>query len=181
MATKKAFSPKSLKALLATLLVVVAFGGAGLFYLGLNYVQEYAVKVNHSTQDADASAKQVQALQLLRTQISEGGGLITKANQLLASPETYQTQVLTDLNTYAARSNVKIDSTEFGDPSADGKHTITVRLQNPVTYTGLITFLDNIEGNVPKLQVTSIQLSHTSTNPAANVTVGDIKIQVMTR
>lgn len=181
MATKKAFSPQNLKALLGVLLAIVVLAGAGLFYVGLDMVKQFAVEVNHKTQDAKASATQVQELQLLRTQIKEGGSLITKANQLSATPETYQSQVLTDLNTYADRAGVKIDGTEFGDPSQDGKHSITVRLKNPVSYTGLIRFLDAIESNVPKLQVTSIQLSHTTTNPANNVTVGDIKIEVTTR
>lgn len=181
MAAKKPFSPQNLKVLLGALLIIVVLGGAGLFYVGLDMVKQFAVEVNHKTQDAKASAAQIQELQLLRTQIKEGGSLITKANQLQAASDTYQSQVLTDLSAYAERSGVKIDGTEFGDPSQDGKHIATVKLKNPVSYAGLIRFLDNIESNVPKLQVTSIQLSHTTTNPGSNVTVGEIKIEIMTR
>lgn len=181
MATKKSFTPQNLQVLLGILLAIVILGGAGLFYVGLNTVKEVAVEVNHATEDAKASAKQVEELQSLRAQLKEGSSLINKANQLFSTPETYQSQVYTDIRVYADRSGVKIESTDFGTPSQNGKHIVTVKLRNPVSYAGLIRFLDNIESSVPKLQVTSIELSHANNNSANNVTVGDIKLEVTTR
>lgn len=71
MKPKKTFKPQTLRGLLITLLILVAIAGGGLFYLGLNYVREYAVEVNHRLKDAEASATQIDGLRALRSQLNE--------------------------------------------------------------------------------------------------------------
>ncbi len=181
MATKKTFTPQNLQVVLAALLLLVVAGGAGLFYLGLELVRTSATEVNHTTEDAKASARQIEELQSLRAQINEGGSLIEKANQLLATNESYQPQVLTDLRAYAERSGIKIASTDFSTTTNPNKHIVTVKTQNPTSYSSLIKFLDSVESNVPKLQVVAIKLSHAKSGGADAVMVEDIKIEVTTR
>lgn len=179
-AKKGGFTPKSLTGVLAFLLVVLIAAIGASFYLGLQMVREYSVEVNHRLIDAEASGNQIQELQLLKGELSQSDSLITKANQLFATPSTYQSVVLADLSNYANASGVSIAGTTYGDPSS-GAYTVTVTLNQPVSYSGLIQFLSNIESNLPKLQVDSITVGHIEGGDANSVKTGDIKIIIAVR
>jgi len=178
---KQTFKPQSLRAVLLVTLVFVIAGGLGLFYLGLNEVRMFAVEVNHSIADAEASNGQVQALQGLKGQLTQSEALIAKANQMFATPANYQNQAISDTRNYAAASGVSIAKIDFGDVTPGVNPTMTVSLKAPVSYTKLIQFLDNIEGNIPKMQVSSIGISHVGGGRSDSVTVDDIKIMIATR
>jgi len=177
----QAFKPQSLRAVLVVVLIIVIAGGLGLFYLGLNEVRTFAIEVNHSVADAEASNGQVQALQRLKGQLAQSETLIGKANQMFATPANYQNQAITDTRNYAAASGLSIAKIDF-EPLVPGVNpTMTVSLKAPVSYNKLIHFLDNIEGNIPKMQVSSIGISHVNGGRSDSVTVDDIKIMIATR
>ena len=173
--------PKGLRALLTVVLILIILGGAGLFYLGLNMVKEYSLEVNHRLIDAEASGTQIQQLQALRSQLDQSESLITKADRLFASPSNYQAQSLNDLKNYANQTGLTIASTNFGDPSSTGVYSVTVKLGAPVSYSKLIKFLELIEGNLPKMQVASMSLTHQTGGGSDSVDVGDIKINISVR
>ncbi|MFZ1250141.1 MAG: hypothetical protein WAR37_01705 [Candidatus Microsaccharimonas sp.] len=178
--TEKQFSPQKLRTVLAGVLVLVILGGAAGFYWGLGIVRSYALDVNHRLIDADASSLQVQQLQTLRQTLNENSDLIQKADQVFALPNTYQTQALVDVQAYARVAGISITSTEFDD-STPGSYILTLQLSNPVSYSGLITFLNNIEGNIPKISVQSLTLGPPdNANPNA-VNVKDIKLNIYVR
>ncbi|MFZ1301677.1 MAG: hypothetical protein WAQ27_03860 [Candidatus Microsaccharimonas sp.] len=179
--TKKPFGPQSLRAVLIVLLVIVVGGGGGLFYLGLEEVRKFAIEVNHSVADAEASGTQVQALQNLKGQLAESESLIAKANQIFATPENYQSQAITDIRNYANAAGLTVTKTSFEAQTPGVNPTMTVSLQAPVSYNKLIQFLNGIEGNIPKMQVSNIALGHQIGGGADSVTVDDIKITIATR
>ncbi len=178
---KRTSRPRTLKAILFFVLIIVILGGAGLFYLGLNSIKEYSLEVNHRLTDADASSAQIQQLQVLKSQLSQSEALITKADKLFATPANYQAQALNDLRSYAALAGVSISATTFDDPAATGINSVTVKLSPPVNYKKLVQFLTLIEGNLPKMQVTSISLRHQVGGSADAIEVGDIKINISVR
>lgn len=177
----KSFKPQTLRGILFVILALIIIGGVGLFYLGLGEIRKYAIEVNHTVADAEASGGQVQALQNLKGQISQSEALINKANQMFATPSNYQTQAINDIRTYAATSGVKITKTSFDDTTDGTTRTMIVSLQSPTSYTGLIKFLDGIEGNIPKMQVSNIGLGHVPGGGADVVNVEDIKITITVR
>ena len=181
MKPKKQFTPANLRAVLATLLVVIIAGGGALFYFGLDMVRGYAGEVNQSAADAEASGQQINQLQTLRNQITQSNSLIDKANQLFATPENYQTQVLRDVKNYANAAGLTIATTNFSDPAQSGVYSITVTFKNPVSYSKLVGFLNNVEGNLPKLQVSSIALGHADSSNPDYVQTGEIKIDISVR
>jgi type II secretory pathway component PulM len=178
---KKQFKPQNLRAILATLLVIILLAGGAGFYWGLDVVRAYAIKVNHTLADAEASGNQVKELQTLKGQLAQSNTLIDKANQLFATPASYQARALSDLKKYADISGLSITNTSFSDPAGSGVYSITISLRQPVPYKNLITFLNNLEGNLPKLQVSSIALGRASTGGAVSVKTGDIKIDIAVR
>lgn len=181
MDNKKAFKPQTLRSVLYVILVLIILGGGGLFYLSLEELRKYAIEVNHTVADAEASGNQVQALQGLKSQLTQSEALIAKANQMFSTPTTYQAQAISDIRNYAAASGVTITRTSFDEEVAGNTRTMTVSLQSPVSYTNLIKFLDGIEGNIPKMQVSSIGLSHVAGGGSSVVTVDDIKITIAVR
>ena len=175
------FKPQSLRALLVLVLIIVIAGGAGIFYLGLNEVRTFAIDVNHTVANAEASGGDVQKLQALKGQLTQSEALISKANQMFATPENYQNQAITDIRNYATAAGISVASTSFDNPEAGINPTMTVSLKAPVSYKNLIKFLDGIEGNIPKMQVGSISVDHVTGGNSDSVSVKDIKIMIATR
>jgi hypothetical protein len=177
---RQGIKPQNVRALLFIVLALVTLGGGGLFYLGLSELEEYSVEVNNRLVDADASGDQIEQLQSLRLEISQNESLIAKADRVFTTPANYQAQALIDLRTYANQTGLSIRSTDFEDPST-GTYSVTVRLNNPVSYPALTQFLRLVEGNLPKMQVASIQLERIEGGDATAVQVGEININISVR
>jgi type II secretory pathway component PulM len=160
--------------------ILIIVGSLGLFYLGLGEVRKYAVEVNHSIADADASKVQLEALQGLKSQLAQSETSIAKANQMFATPDNYQNKAITDTRNYANASGLTIERINFDDAVSDVGPAMTVSLKAPVSYSKLIRFLDGIEGNMPKMQVSNISLTHVNGAGADSVAVDDIKIMIAT-
>jgi len=180
MQPKKQFRPANLRTLLGFLLVVIVLGGSAIFYWGLGLVRDYATEVNQTVVDADASANQIQELQTLKAQLAQSNSLVEKANQLFSTPDAYQARALSDVTNYANAAGLSIANTSSDGESTPGAHTLTVTFKNPVSYSKLITFLSNVESNLPKLQVSSLSLNR-SGGGADSVSVSEIKIDISVR
>lgn len=181
MKPKKQFKPQNLRSMLSILLIILVLGGAALFYLGLNLVRDYAVKVDQRLADAEASRLQVGELQLLKGQLAQSNSLVEKANLVFAAPGSYQAQVLGDLKNYADAAGLTLGKTTFGEPGVTGTHTVKVTFGGTVSYSKFITFLHNVEGNLPKLQVTSLSVGRAANGSADSIKVEDINISVSVR
>ena len=175
------FKPQTLRAVLIVTLIIVISGGLGAFYLGLTIVREYATDVNHTIADAEASNTQVQRLQSLKGQLAQSELLISRANQMFATPASFQNQAITDTQNYASAAGLSLSKTTFDPYVAGTNPTMTINFKAPVTYTKLIQFLDSIEGNIPKMQVSNISISHVNGGNANSVIVDEIKITIATR
>lgn len=180
MATKE-FKPQNLQSLLGFILVAVILGGGALFYFGLETVRAYAISVNQRLEDADASEKQVEQLQVLKNQLAQSELLITKADKTFTTPEAYQAQALLDIQRYASQVGITVVGSDFETPEASGLHLIVLRIGSPTNYEKLIQFLTLVEGNLPKMQVNSIDLKHSSQGNGQNVEVSNLKINISVR
>lgn len=167
---------------LAFLMVVIIIGACAGFYFGLQSVKDYALEVTHSVSDANASGKNVEQLSVLKQQLAERKPLVTKANQLFATSDNYQLQSLKDIQKYASEAGITISNTEFDKvTAAAGGHSVLVTLQSPVSYAKFIQFLDAIEGNLPKMQITGVSISRPTSASGDNITTDKITITVATR
>jgi len=188
----KGVKATSTRNLLSFLMFIVVLGSVAGFYFGLQTIKTYALDVSHTVSDANASGKNIEELGALKQALAEREALVAKANSLFATPNTYQSQVLKDLQKYAAAAGVTITNTEF-DKQATGdntttpvvtpanSHSVIVTIGSPASYAKLIAFLDALEGNVPKLQVTGVSLSRPSAPSGDLVATEKITITVATR
>ena len=177
---KKSFKPQSLRTILGFLIVAVTLGGGTLFYYGLEQVKAYAISVNERLEDAEASDEQIQQLQVLKNQLAQSKQLVAKADKMFANSNSYQTQALSDIRNYSEQVGIEIAATDF-ENSEDGSNIVIIKLANPTNYPKLIQFLTLLEGNLPKMQVTSIETKYVPGGDADAVEVGDIKINVSVR
>lgn len=179
MAQKKQFRSQELRIVLIVLLLVVLVGGAGVFYLGLNIVRDYSTEVNQRLADADASEQQVSELMVLRDQLSNSESLVSKANQIFATPDNYQSQAMLDIQRYANASGLSLSKTEFELNAENPTAAVAVvSINSPVSYAKLIEFLNNIEGNIPKMQVSSLSLSKAENPSGGSINVRELKISI---
>lgn len=175
---KKGFRPENLRTILAFSLFILVIGGSGIFYLRLSTLKTYATQVNQALADANAKEKQISDLQTLKTRLLQSNELVAKADAMFSTTDTYQAQMLNDVRKYADVSNLAIASTSFENGS---NHVMVVKLLSPVSYDSLLLFLTNVETNLPKLRVTSLDIGHQTGGKAGMVQVGDIKIEASVR
>jgi uncharacterized protein (UPF0333 family) len=169
----------SLRSLLIFLLILVIAGIAAGFYYGLGRVREYAVEVSHTNADAQAAEQQVGELQRLKATLASSNELVKKANQLFATESSYQSRAIRDVQRYASRANITITDTSFPTgQQGSGSHTLVINLASPTSYVNFIRFLESIESNLPKMQVTGVDISRASGD---TISVQNINIQVFTR
>ncbi|MDB5162131.1 MAG: hypothetical protein JWM52_639 [Candidatus Saccharibacteria bacterium] len=185
---KPGMKATSVRGLLTFVVIVLIAGTVAGFYFGLQLVRDASVDVSHTAQDAQASGKAIDDLQQLKITLTQSQALVTKANQLFTTSTAYQAQALKDVQKYANETGVTISKTNFdtgsaNDPNATANTSkpLSITLQAPVSYSKLLNFLDAIEGNLPKMQVTSMELIRPVGGGIDNVTVGDVKIVVSTR
>lgn len=182
---KKGMQATSVKKFLIVVIVLLLSATAGAFYLGLQVIKGHATEVNHTVADSNASSEKVETLRNLKQYLSDSQSLVEKANQLFSTEADYQSVALSDLQRYAAATGVTIANTNFDNNDADGAsaggHSVTIGLASPVSYNSLIRFLDAIEGNLPKMQVSGIDISRPSSGNAGQVEVQDITIMISTR
>lgn len=176
---------------LAFLLVVVTIGAAAGFYFGLQIIKEYSLEVTHTVADSSASAKSIDQLSALKQQLADGQPLVAKAEKLFSTPSAYQTQALKDISKYAGEAGITISSIDSANPeSGAGGSSLSpsgtgyseiITLQNPVSYTKLLQFLDAIEGNLPKMQITGVTIDRPSNPSGDQVSTDKITITVAVR
>ena len=172
----------STRSFLTVLMIVILAGLAGGFYLAYQQVRAYAVEVSHTVVDAEASGKQIEQLQDLKSDLQQRESLVNKAKLLFSTADNYQSQALKDVQKYAQTYGITILNTNF-EPVADTTegHIIVLTLQSPLSYTKLLQFLDAIEGNLPKMQVTSVSLGHSTSGANGDITTDAIRIGISTR
>lgn len=172
--------------ILGATLVIVIIGAAVGFYFGLQVIKSYALEVTHAVTDSHASGTNIQDLSQLKKQLADGQSLVAKADALFSTPATYQTQALKDISKYASEAGISISSIDSAQP-AGGNAPVTseyseiITIQSPVSYAKFLQFLDAIEGNLPKMQITGITIGRPSNPSGDQITTDKITIKVSTR
>jgi hypothetical protein len=179
--------------ILAFVLVIVIIGSVIGFYFGLQIIKAYALEVAHTTTDSIASDKNIGQLDQLKQQLASGQVLVAKSDALFATPDTYQTQALKDISKYAADTGISISSIDTVKPIAPGGASSTppaatvpsysevITVQSPVSYAKFLQFLDAIEGNLPKMQITGISVARPKEASGDTITTDKITITVSVR
>jgi hypothetical protein len=170
---------------LIVLLIVIA--GVG-FYFAQSYLHDLAVTVGNTVAQSKNSDSSLQSLNQLQQNLTNQQDIISKTNSIFASTATFQTQAVKDLIAYAATTGITISNYTFPAASVSSTATsasvpttqVTITLASPVNYKKLLSFMMAIEGNLPKMQITSLNLGRVP-GDASSVRIDQLTVAVYTR
>jgi hypothetical protein len=186
-------------------LFLIALAGTGIFWYTDDMLKNFAIEVNHTSVDASASRDDIQTLQRLQKELADNKDVVDKASSIVAESKSYQyqNQIIQDLNGYAAQAGITIVDMKFPDDTSgattpqgstsatqpganttkkiDGVKSVTadITLKNPVNYNSLLKFIQSIEMNLTKMQISKVSLSK-DTN-SSNVISDALTVQVYVR
>lgn len=178
------------KAMSSAVFIIISTSAVG-FYFGQDWLGKYATQVDQTTSGASASGSSSQALSQLQEEIAKNKSVSAKAVSILASSQNYQSKIIDDLNKYASASSISIAGYNLTQPSTAGEDAsaaisgvksnfVTITLNNPIPMKNLLQFFKAIETNLPKMQITGINLAP-SPSSKDNVTIEPLTIEVYTR
>jgi len=184
-----------LRLILSCMLFVITLIGFVIFYFANGMLTQVATDVSRTVADASASANNLQTLQKTERDLEANQQLVQRAGEVVADSQSYeyQNQIINDLNQYAARSGIELTNIDFATdskagtatpPAAGGtapaatatpaptgvsKATITVTVKNPIDYLNLLRFMQAIEQNLTKMQLSSVGITKDQTGVSSDV------------
>lgn len=186
---KSGMTAKTLRSILSVLIfVLIALSVVG-FYFAQNWLLEFAVSISHTVADSNASGNNLQSLSQLERELADRQDVIVKASTLIAPIGTYQSQAIQDLNKYASDAGISISNYSFTQPgaatptlkTASGSSLITATLASPISYTKLLKFMNSVESNLPKMQISSVNLGRVNGGNNDSVRIDQLTIEVYTQ
>lgn len=150
--------------------IVLLVGGIG---FGAYYMHQklsaYVIQVDHLKTDSDINQQGIENAQKLQRALDENSDSVARAAAIVADTKyyEYQDQIVKDVGSYAAASNLTVlgfDFTTAGSSKSSVKGLKTmvanISLQSPVSYNNYLRFLKLIERNLTKMQVTQMDISN---------------------
>lgn len=197
MMKRRPLTATSLRVILSVSMFIVAAIGGVAFWIANSKLEEYAVEVSHTSADATASRDNLQNLQKIQQELEEDKEVVQRASSIVADSQSYQyqNQIITDLNDYADKAGIAITNINFAStttqttpgtptpaaptPSGVKSMPVSITIKNPVDYLNLLKFVNSIEENLTKMQISRINLSK---DPTKNSVTSDaLTIEVYVR
>jgi hypothetical protein len=187
-----------LRAILITIMVMIIAISVGGFFFVQTRLSDYSDEVSYKVADAEASQDSVHLLQELQGELEKQKDVANKVASIVAPDQShsYQDQIIQDLTVYASKTGVTISEFSFTQSGASsstsqtptGSSTanpnsisVTITLATPVVYENLIKFIDAIENNLARIQLTGIDLRQADSGNSNNISVDALTIEVYTR
>lgn len=189
-----------LRVMLTISMFVIVAIAAILAFFTYTELKKVAVEVNHISVDASASQNNIQTLQQIQEKLTTDKDVITRTNSIVAESQSYQyqDQILADLKDYAAKAEVTITNIDFTGSTAAPQTTpstttpstpatpngvkstsVSITLKNPIIYENLLRFIQSIEQNLTKMQISKISLSRGTSG--SEITSDALTIEVYIR
>ncbi len=156
--------------LIVALLVTIGATCYG-FYKAQIWLTDYATTVGQTINSSKSGTMSPEGLASLEQALVNRQSSIEKAAAMTTSSANYQSQAISDLNIYAAKTNIIITDYSVADIASTNSTIggvtskyLKISLRNPIKMDSLLQFLSLIETNLPKMQLTGISLSQASGN-----------------
>lgn len=166
------------------IIVLVTTGICFVFIGASNLLTAKATDTDHARIDAEIAEGNVNRLKQLQSKLNSEQNIIQKTEKIVADSQSYayQGQVIEELTAYAKETNVSIIGIDFGakpgEKPAAGKTKesslkrtlVSIQLGNDTPYGSLYAFIQSIEQNVTKMQLTGINFQPKKDEP--NIIIG---------
>ncbi|CAN5369369.1 hypothetical protein BH10PAT4_BH10PAT4_3350 [soil metagenome] len=173
------------RALGTSIVLLIILSGVG-FYFAQEWLHTLATSVSQTVAQSKTRDSGLQSLNKLQKELEAQQEITTKTNNIAASNTAYQTQSVQDLIAYAGATGITISDYAFPLAAATPAATtvpatqVTVKLTSPISYSSLLKFMTAIEGNLPKMQITSVNLGRI-VGDNSSVKIDQLTIAVYTR
>ena len=181
MKPSRRMTPVTLRITLAVILVALAGVGVGVFMLGYQSITAYSKETQQTAADRITSQSKVNVLKATQAQLKENADVVERASQLVSKSEyyVYQDQIIEDINSYAKRAGVGLDSITFTDagaaaatgtagattstasdlPAGVKTTTATVNITSPTNYTNYLRFLHALEQSLFRMSILNVGMT----------------------
>jgi hypothetical protein len=196
---KSKFTPRTLRVVLALLLIVILGSSAAGFIYAQKELREYAKEISRKKIDANASNSTISTLKKVKNDLGGYSDVKEKIQGLRANDVPPEFRIVNEVTKIAARNNIPISSFDFGDGATASPSTtsgtatpttptapvagsttsnaktisLTVNFGQVNDYKNYLQFLYDIEQNIPKMRVKSVSVSSggsASTNTSSSST-----------
>jgi hypothetical protein len=155
--------------LIGTLVLLLGAFGASAWWVQ-TILADSVRQTDHAQTDAEVAVSELNQLRNLQKQLIDEKDIAERAKQIAATTEQYryQDQVISDISGYAARHGIGISAFDFSkatsakpSEAAGGakKTPFTITLKGPLSYTTFLRFLQDLEKNLTRIQLTSLTLA----------------------
>lgn len=173
----------SFRATMGVIVTLIVGGSVFGFYNVQSWLLEYSDKVGAVIPQSNEASSIVQLTNKMQSDITKYTPTTNKANAMITAD---QDSVIQKLNNLASSTGVSITNSSFRvADAAEGAGLIgvklnlaTISINNPVNYTTLIRFIKAVEGSLPKMQISQINISRVA--ESSNVNVSSIVIEYYT-
>lgn len=166
---KSKMKATSLRTTMVTIIIVtMILTGVG-FYYAQGYLDSFATSIAPTISKSTAGNDNPQVTEKIQKEIAEIQTTVDKSNSITSTLADYQNRVVKDLNIYASNNSITISDYKFATPAKVSglanniqSNTITITISNPIAFTNLMKFFKSIETNLPKMQITGVNLKRDS-------------------
>lgn len=176
---KSKMNAKVLRGILTLgIFVIIGLSAVG-FYFAQAWLSNLSLEISDKVAQSDTVGDDIQSLKKLQEELAKRQDIIIKSSLLLTSTSSYQGQVIKDLDKYADMSGIKITSKSFEKPAASTttpanktmapQSSVVLSVESPLPYSGLLSFLNLVESNLPKMQVLSVNIGRVGDSKSVRV------------
>ena len=198
---KTTLNARQLRVLLSVMLLVVFAAGIAGISAGLNMIKDYSVEVEHKKTDAEASDKNLAALQNIEKYLQDNQDVRDKAKLLRSDGKFPEFRIVDKVRAIASKNNVKIGSFSYGTeassetgggaqtpaaaPAAGGAAAggttsaastgKTIALTETISkakYKDFLQFTYDLEQFLPKMKISGIDISSGSSSSSSSSSGG---------
>lgn len=177
------------------IMIIIIIIGASIvgFYYTQSWLSKFANEISGTTFESTSSVDGSQTINQLKDDIDRNKATASKAISITVPSKDYKNEITQDIDRYASNTDITIASYDFEQSASIQAVTktsglingvqsqiFTVTLNSPVPFKNLMQFIKAIEGNLPKMQLKSIELSRVP-NSDDTVTVNPLIIEVYTK
>lgn len=174
-------SATSLRLILVISLFIIGIFASIAFLFTTDRLKDAATEVSSTLARANDSQNDIQNLQRVQDELARNKDVVERASSIVAESQSYQyqDQIIKDLTDYANRAGIAITNFDFAaakattttpnattpaptqpnTPSGVNSTSASITIKNPVNYESLLRFLNSIEQNLTKMQISKVGLS----------------------
>lgn len=194
---KKTLNASVARIIMALLLLVILAAMVGSVIVAYSFLSKTSDDVGKLQTEAIAIESKIQNLLALKSQLDKNSEIAKKAKNIVSESKMYQyqNQIVRDLSTYADRAGIPIRSFTFQTESTAAKSTtptskkptgatpagvkstfVSIQLGENIDYVRFLHFLDLIEKNVTRMQLSGISISRGANNHELLVQALEVKV-----